>query len=74
MHNDAFAKSFAFFNAGSSIAARIAMIAITTNSSIRVKALPNADCRLPILDPVALEKKEYPVRRKHDMRERTVAG
>jgi hypothetical protein len=34
-----YAASFARFSAGSSIAARIAMIAMTTNSSIRVNLL-----------------------------------
>ena len=39
MQDAALAFSFAAFNAGSSIAARIAMIAITTRSSINVKLL-----------------------------------
>jgi hypothetical protein len=34
------ALSLALFNAGSNIPARIAMIAITTRSSMRVKQLP----------------------------------
>src|SRR5438445_6548435 len=39
MHEIACALIFALLNAGSSIAARMAMIAITTSSSIRVNAL-----------------------------------
>src|SRR5882762_6921065 len=35
------ARSFALLNAGSSMAARMAMIAMTTSNSIRVKPLPN---------------------------------
>lgn len=37
-HVEDFADSFAWANTGNRIAARIAMIAITTKSSIRVKA------------------------------------
>ena len=37
-HDIAWAFAFAFDRAGNSIAARIAMIAITTNNSIKVKA------------------------------------
>ena len=39
LQDDIFAVSRALFNAGSSIAARMAMIAMTIRSSIRVKIL-----------------------------------
>src|ERR1051325_9481585 len=45
------ALALAFDNAGKSIPARLAMMAITTSSSIKVKPLPRR-CR--ILGPVAL--------------------
>ena len=35
------AFSFAFANAGNNIAARMAMMAITTSNSIKVNAFPN---------------------------------
>ena len=40
MHEMRRAVSFAWLNAGNSIAARMAMMAMTTNSSIKVKAAP----------------------------------
>lgn len=41
-----FALSFAFDKAGNSIPAKIAMIAMTTNSSIKVNAHDAKECRL----------------------------
>src|SRR5688572_17206406 len=55
------ALSFALANAGKSIAARIAMIAITTNSSIRVNALRNAEAKSqgrPLLPALASARSE----------------
>jgi hypothetical protein len=37
IHEVCFARDFALLNAGNNIAASIAMIAITTNNSIKVK-------------------------------------
>src|SRR5436305_7818946 len=44
MHLAALALSFALARAGSNIAARMAIMAMTTSSSIRVKALLFVDC------------------------------
>ena len=43
--------SFALFKTGSNIAARIAMMAITTSNSIKVKARPNDRLEQRIFPP-----------------------
>jgi hypothetical protein len=45
-HSATLARSRAWFSAGSNMAARIPMIAITTSSSIKVKALTVAALQL----------------------------